>query len=100
MKRDMWRRLSNMPARRRHSSNVSMKKEHIFIACVLFIFFCLFLFYTRLEVQRLIFMRVQSAQEVSRTASGYLRAIRAGSLPIIERGGALILESPENEDGK
>lgn len=48
------------------------KRQIIFVGIVLFIFFCLFLFYARLEIQRIIAVRVRSAIEVSQTSNQYL----------------------------
>lgn len=74
-----------------------MKKEYIIVGFVAFVFFCLFLFYTRLEIQRLIAIRVQSAHEVSRTANDYLRLVKRTTMNVKEEGGILIYESFGND---
>jgi hypothetical protein len=74
-----------------------MKRENVFLSCIVFLLFCVFLFYANIEIRRLIALRVESALELSRTASGYLRAMQSVSAYGVESKGLLIFE---NENGR
>ncbi len=74
-----------------------MKKENVFLSCIVFLLFCIFLFYAHIEIRRLIALRVKSALELSRTTSVYLRTMQAASSYDVENKGSFIFQ---NENGR